>query len=53
MHSAKLYGQVETKRKLRKMSEEKKVKEVVKKDKPAPKPAAPKVAPGTDLTPRP
>jgi hypothetical protein len=34
------------------MSEDKKVKEV-KKDKPATKPAAPKVAPGTDLTPRP
>ena len=32
---------------------EKKVKEAVKKDKPAPKPAAPKVAPGTDLKPRP
>jgi len=31
------------------MSEDKKVKEVIKKD----KPAAPKVAPGTDLKPRP
>ena len=31
------------------MSEDKKVKEV----KPVAKPAAPKVAPGTDLTPRP
>jgi len=35
------------------MSEDKKVKEVIKKDKPASKPAAPKVAPGTDLKPRP
>lgn len=34
------------------MSEDKKVKEV-KKDKPAPTPAAPKVVPGTDLKPRP
>lgn len=44
MHSAKLYGQVETNKKLKKMAEEKKEqpkKEVEKKA--APKKAAPKV----------